>query len=201
MQTKTRRSFLISSAAAAGASMFAVPAIAKSAASANDRIRVAVVGTGDRSRYHIEALHKLATRNVELVALCDCDENNLRAAAARYEALAGETIRTETEQRKLFDDKSIDAVSFATPDHWHALQTIWACQAGKDVYLEKPGTHNLLEGRQLCEAVQVRTDGSARHPTSLKPQDPRWRPQASGRTDRRRLHGTRDFVQIPQPAG
>ncbi|MHC4404538.1 MAG: Gfo/Idh/MocA family protein, partial [Planctomycetota bacterium] len=58
------------------------------------------------------------------------------------------------DQRKLFDDPTIDAVSFATPDHWHALQTIWACQAVKDVYVEKPGTHNLFEGRQMVAAAR-----------------------------------------------
>ena len=56
--------------------------------------------------------------------------------------------------RKVFDDKSIDAVSFATPNHWHALGTIWACQAGKDVYVEKPASHNIFEGRQMVEAAR-----------------------------------------------
>jgi predicted dehydrogenase len=149
----TRRVFLHGTLATAVCPV-EVPAMARTAASANDRIRIGIVGAGDRSRFHLEALHRLTAENVEIAAICDCDEAVLHARGAACEQLTGRKVRTETDQRRLFDDSSIDAISFATPDHWHAVQTIWACQAGKDVYLEKPGTHNLFEGRQLVEAAR-----------------------------------------------
>jgi predicted dehydrogenase len=149
----TRRGFLHGSLVTA-ARPLGNAAAARLPGSANERIRIAIVGAGDRSRFHIEALHRLAGENVEIAALCDCDERVLHTRAAACQQLTGRTLRTETEQRRLFDDPSIDAVSFATPDHWHALQTIWACQAGKDVYLEKPGTHNLFEGVRLVESAR-----------------------------------------------
>jgi predicted dehydrogenase len=123
-------------------------------AGANDRLRVAVVGLGGRGRNHLEALHELAGENVELAALCDCDEGALGRSAAAREKLSGKQPAGYTDLRKLLDDRSIDAVTFATPNHWHALGTIWACQAGKDVYVEKPGCHNLFEGRKMVEAAR-----------------------------------------------
>ncbi len=101
----------------------ATPPLGRTAAGANDRIRIAIVGAGDRSRFHLEALHRLTAENVEIAALCDCDETVLHTRAAAFEQLSGRKVRTETEQRRLLDDPSIDAVSFATLDHWHALQT------------------------------------------------------------------------------
>ena len=62
--------------------------------------------------------------------------------------------KTEVDFQKILDDKDIDAVSLATPDHWHALHTVWACQAGKDVYVEKPASHNVSEGRKMIEAAR-----------------------------------------------
>jgi predicted dehydrogenase len=153
MTKSTRRAFLQSSTAVAGAAL-AVPNLARSSQSANERVRVAVVGLGGRSQSHLRSLHELAKENVEIAALCDCDDANLHKRAAFYKELSGKTVPHFSDMRKLFEDKSIDAVSFATPDHWHALGTIWACQAGKDVYLEKPGTHNLFEGRQMVAAAR-----------------------------------------------
>ncbi len=153
MTDKLRRAFLKSSAVAAGATAFAAPAIARAAAGANDKIRVGLVGLGGRMSSHVASLAQM-TKDVEIVALCDCDESLLGNAAARYPQLAGKKLVTYTEQKKLFDDKSVDAVSFATQDHWHALQTIWACQAGKDVYVEKPCAHTLWEGRKMVEAAR-----------------------------------------------
>ncbi len=154
MHSPNRREFLKSSAAAAGASMAAAPAIAKSRLGANDRIRVGLVGLGGRMRSHVTALAQMAPDNVEIAAISDCDQSRIDAAPQRYPELAGLKLAKYTDQRKLFDDPTIHAVSFATPDHWHALQTIWACQAGKDVYVEKPGTHNLFEGRQMVAAAR-----------------------------------------------
>jgi len=155
MHDSQRRRFLKSSAAVAGAAVFAVPAIAQSAFGANDRIRVAMVGLGGRMRSHIGSLAAIAkSDNVEIAAICDCDQTKLNAAPKSYPELAGLKLKTYTEQRKLFEDKSIDAVSFSTQDHWHALQTIWACQAGKHVYVEKPPTWCIWEGRKMVEAAR-----------------------------------------------
>ena len=152
-----RRGFLkISSAAVAGAATLAAPAIARALASSNDRIRIAIVGLGGRGLHsHGTALMELAKeQNVEIAALCECDEKRLHAAADHIERHCGTRPATFVDERKLLDDKSIDAVSLATPNHWHALETIWACQAGKDVYVEKPGSHNIYEGRKMVEAAR-----------------------------------------------
>jgi predicted dehydrogenase len=153
MALPNRRTFVKSSALAAAA--LAVPAMVRGQASSNDRIRVAVVGLGGRGRVsHCGALRQLAAENVEIAAFCDCDENRMNSAAEEQEKLAGKKPAVFADYRKLLDDKSINAVSLATPNHWHALETIWACQAGKDVYCEKPGSHNILEGRKMVEAAR-----------------------------------------------
>ena len=155
MQGSNRRDFLKTSSAIAGAAILATPAVVRSAASPNDRIRVAVVGLGNRGRVsHCGALLELSGENVEIAALCDCDENRLNQTADEVEKRSGKRPATAVDERKLLDDKSIDAVSLATPNHWHALETIWACQAGKDVYVEKPGSHNIFEGRKMVEAAR-----------------------------------------------
>ena len=155
MQETNRRRFLKSSAAAAGAGVLAVPAIARSRASANDRIRVGIVGLGGRMRAHVACLDAMAeTDNVQIVAIADCDQNKLKAVEETYPQLKGKKLAVYPDLEKMLDDKSIDAVSNALGDRWHALSTIWACQAGKDVYVEKPGTHNLFEGRQMVAAAR-----------------------------------------------
>ena len=121
---------------------------------AADRVRVAVVGVRSRGWRHVECFHELAKDNVEVAALCDVDESVLRQRAAGYQALSGRKAKTVVDVRKILDDPNIDAVAFATPNHWHALGTIWACQAGKDVFLEKPASHNIVEGRKLVEAAR-----------------------------------------------
>src|SRR5205807_4925536 len=88
--------------------------------------------------------------NVEIAALCDVDETILRKRGAEV----GGNPETVVDVRRLLDDRSIDAISIATPNHWHALMAIWACQAGKDVYVEKPCSHNVWEGRQLVRAAE-----------------------------------------------
>jgi len=150
----TRRHFLKTSAVVS-ASAFAAPAVARTQASPSERLRVAVVGLGGRGRgSHLPALRELAKENVEIAALSDCDENRMNAAADDCEKASGKRPVTVVDMRRLLDDKSIDAVSLATPDHWHALQTIWCCQAGKDVFCEKPGSHNIFEGRQMVNAAR-----------------------------------------------
>jgi predicted dehydrogenase len=154
MHDTNRRQFLKSTAAVTGAAMVAAPAIAKGQQSANERIRVGLVGLGGRMHSHIGALAQMTGENVEIAAICDCDQSKLDTATKVYPQLNGLKLAVYNDQRKLFDDKSIDAISFATQDHWHALQTIWACQAGKDVYVEKPPTHNIWEGRKMVEAAR-----------------------------------------------
>ncbi len=119
---------------------------------ANDRVRVAVVGLHDRGQDHIHAFARIP--NVEIAALCDVYEPILNQRRAEVQKLGRPEPKGYQDVRELLDDKSIDAVSIATPNHWHSLMGIWACQAGKDVYVEKPCSHNLWEGRQLVRAAQ-----------------------------------------------
>src|SRR5438105_5472220 len=119
---------------------------------ANDRVRIAVCGVRGRGHDHIRGFHKVP--GVEIVALCDVDENVLNRRLAEVEALGVSRPKAFVDIRKLLEDKDVDAVSIATPNHWHSLIAISACQAGKDVYVEKPASHNWWEGRQLVEAVR-----------------------------------------------
>lgn len=92
--------------------------------------------------------------NVAVTALCDPDGDVLSRRGAEFEQRYGKKVKTVQDLRRIFDDREIDVVSVATPNHWHALATIWACQAGKDVYVEKPGSHNVFEGRKMVEAAK-----------------------------------------------
>ncbi len=118
---------------------------------ANDEVRVAVVGFRSQGRNHIRWLRALPGARV--VALCDVDRDVLGREVKAF-GDRGEKVDAYTDVRKLLEDKNIDAVTTATPDHWHALVTVWACQAGKDVYVEKPLCHNLWEGRKMVEAAR-----------------------------------------------
>jgi predicted dehydrogenase len=89
-----------------------------------------------------------------VIALCDVDENILQERSSQYEKLSGRSVKCYRDMRQVFDDKEVDAVSFATPNHWHALCGIWAMQAGKHAYIEKPCSHNIWEGRQLVKAAR-----------------------------------------------
>jgi predicted dehydrogenase len=150
MSESNRRQFLKSSAVL----LAGFPAIAANSKSANDRIRVAIVGLRGRGRDHIASFHALAGDNVEIATLCDVDQSVLDQRVSDYEKLSGKKVPTANDMRRVLDDKSIDAVGFATPNHWHALGTIWACQAGKDVYVEKPGTHDFVEGKRIIDAAR-----------------------------------------------
>jgi predicted dehydrogenase len=110
------------------------------------------VGFRGRGRDHIRAYSQMT--NVEIAALCDIDESVLNTQVAAIEKASGKRPAAYTDLRKLLEDKSIDAISIATPNHSHTLQTIWACQAGKDVYVEKPCSHNMFEARQIVAAAQ-----------------------------------------------
>jgi predicted dehydrogenase len=127
----------------------------KSIRGANDRITFAVIGIRGQGGSHINSLCGLKeSKNVRIKTLCDADEQFFAQRVKTVIDKTGETPGTEWDMRRVFDDKDIDAVSFATPNFWHALGTIWACQAGKHVYVEKPATHNIFEGRRMVEAAR-----------------------------------------------
>lgn len=119
---------------------------------ANDRVRVAVCGVRGRGKDHIHGFAHVP--GVELAALCDVDENVLSERLSDVEKLSLPKPKSYVDVRKLLEDKDIDAISIAAPNHWHSLMAIWGCQAGKDVYVEKPCSHNTFEGRQLVRAVK-----------------------------------------------
>jgi predicted dehydrogenase len=121
------------------------------ATGANSDIRFAVVGFNGRGRDHIKELREV--NGTRMVALCDVDSNVLDREVKKYRD-AGEPIEAYTDVRKLLENKDIDVVSFATPNHWHALGAIWAMQAGKDVYVEKPVSHNVWEGRRIVQVAR-----------------------------------------------
>lgn len=161
----TRRNFLKAAATGAAASVITPSVfgsevnnpvvnptvIPKESFGANDRIRVAVLGVNGRGQNHIEEVMK--QENAEVAVLCDPDLTVLNQRAKEFEKKYGKKVAVEQDFRKVYDDKSIDAVALATPNHWHALQVILACQAGKDVYVEKPATHNIYEGGKMIEAA------------------------------------------------
>ena len=147
----TRRSFLKSSIAAGTA--LSLPASLYSAAEgANDDIRIGIVGFNGRGQDHIG--NYLNCKGARIVALCDVDSAVLDKGVAQL-ATKGHQATPYADVRKMLESKEIDVISIATPNHWHALSAIWAIQAGKDVYVEKPVSHNVWEGRQLVKAAAV----------------------------------------------
>ncbi|HXT40353.1 MAG TPA: Gfo/Idh/MocA family oxidoreductase [Candidatus Angelobacter sp.] len=152
MKTINRRTFLKSTAVTAAA--FSLPACSWARVpGANDEIRVAVVGFGGRGKDHISELRGLANKNVRIVALCDVDKRILGTQIEQF-GKRNEQVAGFTDIRKLLELKDLDAISVATPNHWHSLATIWAIQAGKDVYVEKPVCHNVWEGAKMVEAAR-----------------------------------------------
>ena len=119
---------------------------------ANDRVRLAICGLRGRGLDHIKRFSQVP--GVEIAAVCDIDENVISRRMADFEERGLSKPKTYTDVRRLLEDKSIDAVSVATPNHWHSLMGIWACQAGKDSYVEKPCSHNWWEGKQLVAAAK-----------------------------------------------
>ena len=137
---------------------------------ANGDIRFAVVGFLGRGQGHLEGLRQ--AKGTRLVALCDVDSDVLGKELKKCQD-RGEQVAGYTDVRKLLDDKNVDVVSFATPNHWHALGAIWAVQAGKDVYVEKPVSHNVWEGRQIVNAARklnriVQTGTQARSSSGIR---------------------------------
>jgi len=148
MKRITRRNFMKRSLAV-GAGLTVAP-FAR-VRGANDDIRVAVVGINGRGGSHIGSFDKMD--GVRMAGLCDIDLKVLENRAKRFKD-RNTPVETYQDIRKLLDNKNIDAISIATTNHWHSLATIWACQAGKDVYVEKPASHNVYEGRKCVEAAE-----------------------------------------------
>jgi len=146
-----RRKFLQTGAGLAALGTVGMAADSKKILGSNDRVRVAVCGIRERGYTHIECFSKLP--NAEVAAVCDVDENVMRRRLSDMEKAGIPKPKTYVDVRRVLEDKSIDAVSIATPNHWHSLIGIWACQAGKDVYIEKPCCHNWWEGRQMVRAA------------------------------------------------
>jgi len=165
----SRRSFLKSSvtgaAGLATASSTAFLSRPERILGANDRVRVAVCGVHGRGMDHVRNYAQIP--NVEIAAVCDVDENVLRERVATMEKRGIPKPATFVDVRKLLEDKSIDAISIATPNHWHSLMGIWACQAGKDVYVEKPCSHNLWESKQFVAAAE-RYNRVVQHGTQIR---------------------------------
>ncbi len=148
----SRREFLKTSGGAAALGSIVFITQPERVFGANDRVRVGVVGLHGQGGAHVQQFSRM--NDVEIAAFCDVDENVLNKAVSEFEKRGGKKPATFVDLRKLLEDKTIDAISIATPNHWHSLQGIWACQAGKDVYVEKPMSHNWWEGRQLVKAAQ-----------------------------------------------
>src|SRR5580704_10441527 len=149
----TRREFLkITGAGVAAAALSASTSSHAGILGANDRVRVAVCGVRGRGNDHIKGFSRVP--GTELAALCDVDESVSQQRVSEIEKMGLPKPKSYVDVRKLLEDKEIDAISIAAPNHWHSLMAIWACQAGKDVYVEKPCSHNWFEGRQLVRAVK-----------------------------------------------
>lgn len=120
--------------------------------SANETLRLALIGCGGQGRGNMNGL--MNHPNVTVVAVCDPDSSHQAEAAQMVEKKFGKRPVEEKDYRKVLDRKDVDAVIIGTPDHWHALPTIHACQAGKDIFLEKPISHNIVEGVRMVEAAR-----------------------------------------------
>jgi len=172
-----RRRFLEDSILAATAALAGRPlAMAAekqeaSSASPNERLAVAVIGTGSRGSTHAGSF--AGRGDCDVVAVCDADLGRAQRVAGGVAKRQGHKVPAYQDLRKILDDRSVDCVSIATCNHWHALAAIWAMQAGKDVYVEKPASHNISEGRRMVQAArkyericqvgtQYRSDGTCK---------------------------------------
>jgi predicted dehydrogenase len=162
MRSPNRRHFLQDTAALA-ASLATIPTLAARGdevaeddgakpAGPNEALRVAVCGVHGRGMDHVQGWSRL--KDVRITTICDVDLNTTARAQKAISRHYGSEPKVVQDVRRVLDDPSIDAISIATPNHWHALMAIWACQAGKDVYVEKPVSHNVTEGRRIVEAAR-----------------------------------------------
>jgi len=158
MTKQTRRRFLEDSLLAAAAAALAagpatrVRAADQTSSSANEKLGAAVVGVGGRGGDHLKAM--ISRKDVELLYIVDCDEKIGQSRCQAVEKATGRRPKYVKDMREAFADKAVDIVTTATPNHWHSLVAIWAIQAGKDVYVEKPVSHNVSEGRRVVEAAR-----------------------------------------------
>jgi predicted dehydrogenase len=146
METVQRRHFVHGVTAAIATAGFPI-------LGANDRISLGVVGLGGRGTDHLK-YYSTFTADCRIAAICDVNQAARERAGALVRKLVNYSPTEHTDMRAVFDSKEIDAVSLPLPNHWHALATIWACQAGKDVYVEKPASHNLFEAVQMVAAAR-----------------------------------------------
>jgi predicted dehydrogenase len=154
MSRLTRRTFV---KAAAASTLFPAFTVAGTKSSpkvlgANERIRVAVAGINGRGKNHISSFAKL--EGVEVACLIDPDSRLFESRAQYVESQGGNRPRVVQDVRVALDDPELNVISIATPNHWHTLMSVWACQAGKDVYVEKPLSHTVREGRVLVEIAK-----------------------------------------------
>ena len=153
MPHSTRRSFLKRSAAVTGAALtLGGPLSMRRVLGANDTVRVGVAGLNGRGGSHVGAFSGMG--GVEVVWLIDPDKRTYKGRADSVKKKSGRAPKTTQDVRVALEDKDLDAVSIATTNHWHAPITIWACAAGKDVYVEKPCSHNIHEGRIAVEMAR-----------------------------------------------
>ena len=195
----SRRAFLKEGGAGVlGASVLERAGAAFGAGGSGETVVVGAIGCGGRGTAIAQEFAKL--KGVEVAYVCDPDEARAGAAAKAIAKLGGATPKVVTDLRRVLDDKSIDAVTVATPDHWHAPAAILACDAGKHVYVEKPCSHNIREGRLMVEAArrtgrvvqlgtQSRSSGLVAHAIAQAPRG----------ADRRRAGG--QGLEHPAPAG
>ncbi|MFN4258596.1 MAG: Gfo/Idh/MocA family protein [Gemmataceae bacterium] len=145
MSRMTRRKFMKNTMAAMATITIAGTKSSGKVLGANEVIRVGVAGLNGRGGAHVSAFNNMD--GVQITYLIDPDTRTFAGRAKSVQARTGTTPTLVQDVRKALDDKNLDVISIATPNHWHALMTIWACQAGKDVYVEKPCSHNVHEGR------------------------------------------------------
>jgi hypothetical protein len=147
-----RRNFIKNTTKGAGFAAASLSACSwKSVVGANDTVRVGVIGFNSKGAQHINTFKDIP--GVKVAALCDADTDVIDREVAKFTE-RGEKVKAFQDLRELIDQKDIDVVVIATPNHWHSLAAIWACEAGKDVYVEKPVSHNIWEGRQLINAAK-----------------------------------------------
>ena len=159
-----RRRFLANTAAATAGMALGLPQRSQARPSPSDTVNVAIIGLrGDnkghptwtnRGRGHDHYEHLSGIPNVRITHVVDVDERHFKDSLSTVTQKYGGNPQPETDFRRVLDNRDVDAVTIAVPDHWHALMTILACQAGKDVYVEKPVSHNIVEGRKMIEAAR-----------------------------------------------
>jgi predicted dehydrogenase len=153
MQDPTRRTFVsLATAAIAGSTVACRSSASPRLRGSDDKVNIAVIGLGSRGQLHLKNFG--AMPGSRIVAICDVNQNYLDRGKAAVKRDTGAEPKCYRDLRQVFDDKEVQAVSLPIPNHWHALATIWACQAGKDVFVEKPACYNPFEGQKMVEAAR-----------------------------------------------